>query len=656
MTFLSERQFDGSEGALVGAGGSTGWADVFWASRRQALEVDNALARSNMLEDAYDARIEAIAKATGQRLTNPYRGGVTPDDIAAAQTNPEGWRSTLSSGAWIEQAERRFERDLLSMAERYPDHRDVIRADQTPRMEARERARNAEKGLGEAINLYDGSSVGALSAVLAGGLAGMAQDPVNAATMLLGPWHGAGSSLKGLLWMAVRQGAWNAGTEAALQPTVAAWRKEAGLGYDAGDFARNVGTAFAFGAGADLGVRGGYRAVQAMRGRVPRLAPDGSVAGYWTPDEALEAAALKTRSTALAAARDGDDAALRTLARETGVDRNPDVRALIDAIDNRAANDPAEPGTDLHERDVAIAQVERHLVDRDEPLPVPPEPLPEARGASLADGDAPDVPYGAAVDVDERLVWREPSDGFSPGHAVVFERADGVREPMGDDLKADAWVLREADGWTRADAETVAARKRLAEGDVEPIEAALLMREHPQALDRSVAMRSENLRQARSLARLDDAAFDMVLAGDADPRLAALVGDLVPNTAEHAGILQRLASYAPATEADARLAIGALMRLGRRHARFDLGLDDVTGAEGDVQIAELQRLLSDEVAAAEGRAPKPADGEEPTQAELFAEKVTRGAFDDAPEASLATSLGEAARLEDLAQLIGSCKL
>lgn len=650
MTILEERRFDGGEGQLAGAGGTSGWWDVFEASRQQALQVDNHFARSNLIEEAYEQRIEAIAKATGQRLTSPTRRGAVGmdgflDDIEGQRAESEADHFTA------------FDRQLADLAERYPDLRDVIRPDRSPREEAREKARNAERTAGDTLNRYHGPAGTGTLAALAGGMAGMVQDPVNAGSMLLGPWQGAGAGLKGLLWMAVRQGAWNAGTEAALQPNVAAWRTEAGLGYDAGDFARNVGTAFAFGGALDLGVRGGYRAIQGARGLVPRLNGDGTVRDFVTPEQALEEATLRTQSQTLRAAREGDELALRQLARETGVDQDPDVRVMLDLMDNRRVNDPRLPGTDPHEHEAAMVQTDRHLADKLEPLPVIPPPLRAADGVSLSEGLAPDVPRGGAVEVDGRAVWREASDGTAEGHAVIFERADGVRERLGDDLRADAWVLRQADGWTRADVETVAARKRLGEGGLEPLEAAVLMREYPDAVDARVSLAGAGMRQARALARLDETAFDMVAMGEIDARLGALVGDLVPNPAEHAGMLRKLQGYAPGSEAEARQAIGVLMARPGRQSALEKGIDDVTGPEGDVQIAQLERMLADDIAAAEGRAKVAGDDAVPlTPREVMAERLAKKVFDDTPEAAFAEQWSQASRMEIQAQLMEACKL
>jgi hypothetical protein len=44
--------------------------DASWEQTRLAGEL---LSRGNALEDAYDARIDAISRATGQRLVNPLR-------------------------------------------------------------------------------------------------------------------------------------------------------------------------------------------------------------------------------------------------------------------------------------------------------------------------------------------------------------------------------------------------------------------------------------------------------------------------------------------------------------------------------------------------------------------------------------------------------
>ena len=99
------------------------------------------------------------------------------------------------------------------------------------------------------------------AARLAGGAYGVMHDRVNVAAMMFGGGP-AGAGLKGLAWMAIKQGAINAGAEAVTQPFVQSWRKRAGLSYGLDQAALNVGSAALFGAGLDATVRGAVRGVR----------------------------------------------------------------------------------------------------------------------------------------------------------------------------------------------------------------------------------------------------------------------------------------------------------------------------------------------------------------------------------------------------------
>jgi len=91
---------------------------------------------------------------------------------------------------------------------------------------------------------------------------------------------------------------------------------------------------------------------------------------------------------------------------------------------------------------------------------------------------------------------------------------------------------------------------RLSEGRGTTIETASVFRERPELVG-AVPIEGKT-RTAGSLARLDEAAFDMVRRGTVKESWGALVGDLVADPAEHAPVLERLAERQPERLADAR--------------------------------------------------------------------------------------------------------
>lgn len=385
MFFDTPRIADGE----IAGGPPTGAGEVFDAARRSSWYVDNVNARSVAMEQAYDQRIDAIFAATGERLPHPMRASPAAGDWQSIADEARTAGKPVYLPDWLD---RRFQRQLTELAERHPTRRDVIKPDLPVREDAIALRNAAEKASHDVYARYDGPwGTGALTS-FAGSFVGGLSDPVNWAAMMFGPSGRAGVGAKGLLWMGVKQGVANAGVETAFQPAVAAWRREAGISepalpYTGGTFATNVGTAAIMGFGVDVGVRGTFRGVQALRGRAPKLDDAGGVIGWQSPEAALEDAARRTRDGLLARARDGDTHALKELARETSIDEHPEVRALLHAIDDGEVTATRLPGIDADEDAWRAHQTLLHLLDPSEPRPVAAETIPEARGPSLAERD-----------------------------------------------------------------------------------------------------------------------------------------------------------------------------------------------------------------------------------------------------------------------------
>lgn len=600
MTFIGEKRQ--AEGELA-PGPPTGFGDVYQAAVDHARYVDNGTAREKALEEAFDARSDAVFAATGQRLANPLRAGPGPDyfDFRARQLT-ESDRHHLDDldpmRAYRQELMRRFDADLQRIATERPDKAEAIRAHVPVIEDARQKARDAEKAFDDAQSRYGGPWGGGTAASFIGGFRGMLEDPMNVVALFAGPTSRAAAGLKGMLWMGVKQGAANAGVEALQQPELAAWRKEAGLGYTSGDFLRNVGTAAAFGFGMDAGVRGLARGYHGLRGHVPVLDEAGGVKGWQTPEQALEAAALKSKSDLLRAAAGGDEKALRSLAEQTGIAEDPAVRSALEHLDVMKETEGARPlGVDMHEHDDWTEQLGRALMDPEEPLPRMPDPVPEATGQSLADHVPLEVPKepgaGAhAITYGGKPIQIERTPEHGGGRALVFEDASGRRIPV----DAPPWdvgetlVFRAADGWTPDAADLIARRRRLQNGHGDAVDAAQVMRAYPDAVDTSVSLATAEMRTARALARLTDAAFDRVVAGDAHPRLAALVADHVP-AERQADILDRLVKLGPRTPDEARRIIGGLLDPPPRRARSG-GIDDPNGPEAETQVKALRAGLA----------------------------------------------------------------
>jgi hypothetical protein len=111
--------------------------------------------------------------------------------------------------------------------------------------------------------------------------------------------------------------------------------------------------------------------------------------------------------------------------------------------------------------------------------------------------------------------------------------------------------LNEADGITAADARTIAALKNIAEGTGTAVDAAKVIRDHPERID-ELPPRSELTRQARGLANLSPDAFGLVVNDVVPPSYASIVGRLVPGDPEmQTAILHLLAKTDPANAVQA---------------------------------------------------------------------------------------------------------
>ncbi len=614
------------EGARIAAGPPTSAGDVYDAAIDSARNVDNLNARRATGEEAYDQRIDAIKAATGIEIANPMRGSVLRVENGARVPS-----SDANAAAFMSELDR--------LQRQFPDHADIIQAGRSPIEEAKARARAAEETHTDALDRYDGPWGTGTLASFAGGFVGGLEDPANLATMFFGPMGRAGPGIKGLLWMGLKQGLANAAVETGFQPIIADWRKEAGLEYSASTFAMNVGTAFALGFGADAGVRGVSRGVRALQGRVPILDDAGGVAGWETPEAALERAAQRSRNETLRKARDGDADALRLVAKETGLDQNPEVRALFEALDDEAATATRSAGVDLDDDAGRALQTLRHLMNPEEPLPVAARPVPEAQMGWLS----PNHPETPAIKIDNHVFT-----GIN--HADASERAAGQFGRSSEDVfKIAEHGYRTVDGdfVTRAEAQAMwgplattpeigVARAALREAP-DALAAARILRETPEALDSSVPLTSAALRQGRALAALSERAFDQVAAGQAAPDLGALVADLVPDASRHDEVLWTVSQAGPRTPAEARRMIGVLTAPQAEPLKG--GIDDVAGAAGERQIADLEAMLNP-------------SQENPRRAYA----VESEAMIEAPDVALQRALDEADTLDEMAKLIGGCEI
>lgn len=161
------------------------------------------------------------------------------------------------------------------------------------------------------------------------------------------------------------------------------------------------------------------------------------------------------------------------------------------------------------------------------------------------------------------------------GKAMVFEKLDGSHviadghQRLGlaqrltaegqSGIKLDAYVLRERDGWTARDVRAYAAIKNMHESSGQALDMAKVMRERPDLVTKSMPISDQKVKDAKSLAKLSDAAFRAVVGGVVKPEYAAAVGEAVHDTQRHEGLIKEMAKAEIGSAQHARLFVGQAM-------------------------------------------------------------------------------------------------
>jgi hypothetical protein len=305
MSFIYEDPID-----LAPASTAKGAAtfSAIWSSAREAARfVDNFNASDKAMEEAYDRRIEAVRKATGQELGNPYRQSATLSAFAGSAT----LRSQI-----VEANKQDFRKRLGDLQRQYPAMARDIRADVPMIEDAKQIAREASVDFDEAFASRD-DFAGKWAAALGGGFAGSLRDPLQVGTLMLGAGPGASKTVAGrILSTAAKEFVINGAIEAAQQPVVQGWRAEAGLpsGFDQGVY--NTLVAAGFGGLAGGVFQGGAEALARVfapvadtlpspaRGALQATEADQALAAARPPDVAQDLHELNA-AAAIRAAEDG---------------------------------------------------------------------------------------------------------------------------------------------------------------------------------------------------------------------------------------------------------------------------------------------------------------------------------------------------------------
>lgn len=547
--------------------------DVGRAAYDSAKKTNEIMSGHLNLRSVYDDHNAKVKALTGADLANPENGDIGVYDFDTRRKIEMDWQQYQSDGGTLSRnwflrqwRENDYKRQLGELAEKHPDKRNEILPKTSFQSQAFDVARRAEE---TELATWEKSKKGAAdwAAWLGGNLAAAATDPVNMITAPIG--FGAGTGIKGLLAAALKAGAVNASVEAGVQPFVQDYRNQVGLTSGIGPAALAIGSAAGFGAGLDLGVRGTFRGVAHGFGYEP-VVKDGIVVSWRKkPIDAQPSPEIKAKPQlheipheTMIKAADGDMAALRKV-YESDANTDPVVRQMLDAMDaeERLAAKPLETIDDATHA-ATLTQAARAIADPDsEPMPVRVDATPPVEGVSAKiEAELSSMKAKAAAEPDNAELATRIADAEAQIRAI-----DG----FGSDPVRDAALLR----------------------DGAPITTDMNLT-HP------------GVQQARALAALSDEAFAMVRDGSATPEIGAMVANFVGDRRHHSAILSDVVKMRPVSDREARAVIAELVRSPEYTPSTPVDmrrLDDPYGAAAKAQVAQLEREMQEELAAA-GRA------------------------------------------------------
>lgn len=592
-------------------GGIASFGELTQAEFDAARKTSNVNSEIVARQEYYDRVIDTVQEETGQTLENPYRIGfwkttLNVDAHLRAQRTHQNQRDIVRRDAVFEFEEkyenirRNYGASFIGPGgESVQVHEDVRQQTKSGNLlpyllsaEAGGRGVALEANrVAEDTRNRSQSGVGSFTAGLAGGAGAAFTDPVQIGASFLGPTGRASTLLK-----TARNGALvTAAQEAALQPTIAAWHKELGLEYTAGDAIQN--TFFAAVTGGVLAGTGRYANDQIKTSRQ-----------YKAAKARLESLPDEHPLRQLGSNKREDVIATASRIEEFLPDEGKELLASARA---EARTDAARPDhIDIGEHRTALDEARRAAESPDLYLPPIVDDAPPIRGHDFAqpserfggvfeveglpvrqtrldvtklETDAQSLQYKSGGDADgvtERLSGVEQWNPVLANEFIVWERADGrlvvadghqrsglgrrlVESGAEEEIQVNANVLRERDGWTAGDVRAVAAKKNIAEGSGDVLDTAQAIRDRPDIVDKSLPLSSEHLRNARAIARLDENAYGLVRNGILQPSHAAVIGRYAPKEA-HNAVAEAIQQARPSNALEAQVVVREALEAGFR--------------------------------------------------------------------------------------------
>ena len=423
-------------------------SDLLWSGFDSLLFVENSNAADAALDRAYEDRIQAVRDATGVVLQNPLY--LTQEQAAGTPGGQLPVDALENYAARSSEARAAFEQQLRDTAQKFPEAAALIRPDQSVDDDALVLAREADNRFSQALNSRD--DLWKWAAAFGGSAIGSLNDPATLGSMFLGGGAGGARTIGGrILTTAFSEMLVNGATEAAIQPSVQAWRERAGLPHGFDQAVSNVAFAGAFGAVFGAGARALHEGARALS-----MPQSGA--------RALDGVELPERTRA---ALDGDPQAAREMLGEVRDQLPPEVRGALDALDREdlaAAQKPDPIEAEFH--DHMLAQAELAMREgRAPPEWVPDEaevrrladrlaPLPDSHWEPLVDGEDLDQLLGeikgkrpevtarlrpayqflkGQIDPDSNLAAELRAAGItSKTHPGLYKRGDAALDQSGN--------------------------------------------------------------------------------------------------------------------------------------------------------------------------------------------------------------------------------
>ena len=516
-----------------------------WASyNRHMVSELSSDSEVSMMSQPIDDQLRLLQQKTGDSKWYGF-----PEYLA----DQSDW--TLLSSSTYEQRRRKLERaasQIRRLQKQFPgegfETLEQIRASaQEETRKSREAAESAGAVKGAA------STIGMIGGMITGGI----RDPIMAGSMVFGASPIVGGTVAANAWRAFKTEALIGGlSEAAIQPFVSRWKEKINNPISVKE--QMMAVVFAtLGAG---GIRAAGSAV-------------------------VDLFQISKINKLLNEKRAEVDAG------------NVSAKADVDDLERYLHLYSPLKGKGLKEEKAHIAKIEE-AQDRME-LGLPPRLSPEdveAPGRALYEVDPREIEVdarmfqfkeaGDAEGVTDALTGVTRWDPELANTVMIWERADGKRfiadghqrlalakraiadGQNPDEVKLQAMIYREADGFTPEIVRAKAAYRNISMGTGSVLDAAKMIREASVRGMEGLPIlppRGRLTKSAEGLARLDDEAFQMVVNGIGDPRHAAIVGRLIDDPHAQRAAINELAKAEPANLNQAELMVHDMNRAGFVH-------------------------------------------------------------------------------------------